>query len=412
MNRFSDQQSAHRAAEQAARFSYGRLIAILALRTRDLAAAEDALAEAFRSALDSWPKRGVPDRPEAWLLTTARHTLDRRWRHEMVKANAAPAIEMLAAEAGEDAADGVFPDDRLKLLFVCAHPAIDPSIQAPLMLQTVLGLEAIHIASAFLTSPATMGQRLARAKAKIKSAGIAFDVPDPAELHDRLQSVMAAIYACFGTGWEDVLGEDPKRKGLAEEAIWLGRLLAELRPEDAEAKALLSLMLYCEARRPARRTPTGDFVPLDSQDVSRWSRPHIAEAETLLREAAKVGQLGRFQLEAAIQSAHIERLVTGASRWDALLALYELLASIAPAAGVLVAKAAVKAEAGAPERALDLLDQLQAEMEAYQPYWATRGRVLVLMARKDAAAECFRKAAGLSEDEAVRQFLIMRSQES
>lgn len=400
------QPATHRAAEQAARISYGRLVAILAARTRDVVAAEDALADAFRSALENWPTRGIPDRPEAWLLTAARHRLDHDWRHEQVKAAAASTLVAITEKAADMTVDTAFPDERLKLMFVCAHPAIDPTLQAPLMLQTVLGLEATHIAAAFLVSPAAMGQRLVRAKSKIRDAGIAFEVPEGDALPDRLAAVLTAIYAAYGTGWDDVLGADPKRKGLTEEAIWLARATVALCPASPEPKGLLALMLYCEARRPARRTSVGAYVPLDRQDTSLWSRPMIGEAERLLAEAATFGELGRFQLEAAIQSVHIERLVTGHENWDALLQLYGLLFAISPTAGIRVAYAAVLAEAGVADRALALLDDEKESMRNYQPYWAARGRVLQRLARTDEARRAFETAAGLTEDEAVRAFLL------
>ncbi|MFZ4809555.1 MAG: RNA polymerase sigma factor [Hyphomicrobiaceae bacterium] len=397
---------AHRAAEQAARTSYGRLIAILATRTRDVAAAEDALADAFRSALENWPVRCIPDRPEAWLLTTARHRLDHGRRHEQVKALAALTLENIAAEAADMTGKAPFPDERLKLLFVCTHPAIDPGIQAPLMLQTVLGLEANHIAAAFLVSPAAMGQRLVRAKSKIRDAGIAFEVPEGTALPARLEAVLTAIYAAYGTGWEDVLGADLKRKGLTEEALWLARALAALSSASPEPKGLLALMLYCEARRPARRTSEGAYVPLHHQDTRLWSRPMIGEAETLLAEAAKFGELGRFQLEAAIPSVHVERLVRGHENWKALLQLYGLLISVSPTAGIRVAYAAVLAEAGEARRALAMLDDLLESMRDYQPYWAARGYALQRLKRDDEARRAFETAAGLTEDRAVRSFLL------
>lgn len=397
---------AHRAAEQAARTSYGRLIAILAARTRDVAAAEDALADAFRTALETWPLRGVPHRPEAWLLTAARHRLDHGWRHEQVKAAAAFAFAAITEEAADMIGNTAFPDERLKLLFVCAHPAIDPAIQAPLMLQTVLGLEATHIAAAFLVSPTAMGQRLVRAKSKIRDAGIAFEVPEGDALPERLAAVLTAIYAAYGTGWEDVLGADPKRKGLTEEAIWLARALVALSPESPEPKGLLALMLYCEARRPARRTAEGAYVPLDQQDISLWSRPMIGEAERLLDEVAQFAELGRFQLEAAIQSVHVECLVTGHENWEALQQLYSMLLTISPTAGIRVSYAAVVAEAGDASRALWLLDDAHDSMRDYQPYWAARGRILQKLKRNDEARRAFETAAGLTEDEAVRAFLL------
>ncbi len=200
--------------------------------------------------------------------------------------------------------------ERLKLLFVCAHPAIDAAARTPLMLQTVLGLDAARIASAFLLQPSAMGQRLTRAKRKIRDAGIAFELPESDELPPRLEAVLGAIYAAYGSGWDDVEGADPRRKGLAGEAIHLGRLLWQLMPAEPEMQGLLALMLHCEARRNARRTATGAYVPLSEQDVTSWSRPMIEEADSLLSAAEEIGRIGRFQLEAAIQSVHARRAST------------------------------------------------------------------------------------------------------
>lgn len=290
---------ARRAAEAAARTSYGRLVAMLASRSGDIAGAEDALADAFASALSVWPDRGVPDNPDAWLLTAARRNLG----HMRSRATTAVAGEATVILLDEERAEGEpipFGDDRLKLMFVCAHPAIAADVQAPLMLQTVLGLDAARIAGSFLVSPAAMGQKLVRAKVKIRGAGIAFVVPEPEVLSARTGAVLSAIYAAYGTGWEDVLGADARRKGLSEEAIWLARLVTELLPDDPEAMGLLSLMLHCEARKPARRDADGAFVALSDQDPNRWVRPMVAEAEALLRSAALHATPGRFQIEAAI----------------------------------------------------------------------------------------------------------------
>jgi predicted RNA polymerase sigma factor len=279
---------AHQAVEQAARDSYGRLVAFLAARSRDLAAAEDALADAFRAALENWPKSGVPAKPEAWLLIAARRRLIDDARHVRVHAEAVPALLALANEAQEVASiDMVFPDERLKLLFICAHPAIDAAARTPLMLQTVLGLDAARIASAFLVRPSAMGQRLSRAKAKIRDAGIRFELPERQELAARLDAVLEGIYAAYGSGWEDVAGADARRKGLAVEAIELCRLLLRLMPTEPEVQGLLALMLHCETRRKARRSDTGAYVPLLAQDVTRWSKSTIHEAEQYLRAASR-----------------------------------------------------------------------------------------------------------------------------
>ncbi len=402
--------AADRAAAEAARNSYGRLIAYLAARTRDVVAAEDALGEAFRAALESWPRAGVPDRPEAWLLTAARNRLRDEARHLGVRDRAADALRLAAEEASQAGAEHAdFPDERLKLLFICGHPAIDAGARTALMLQTVLGLDAARIASAFLVSPAAMGQRLVRAKARIRDAGIAFAVPEPADLPERLEAVLSAIYAAYGTGWEDVDGADPRRRGLAEEAIWLARLLAERMPDEPEAKGLLALMLYCEARRPARRGGDGSYVPLSDQDVGLWSRPMIDEAERLLTATAAMGRAGCYQIEAAIQSAHAMRMTTGRRNWDSIVLLYETLADIAPAVGALIGRAAALAEdrgAVAGLAALDAIDP--AVVRSHQPYWAVRADLLTRLRRSSEAADAYDRAIGLSEDEAVRSFLQRR----
>lgn len=251
---------AHRIIERVARESYGRLVAYLSVNTHDLAAAEDALSEALLKALTAWPENGVPQNPEAWLLTTARHSAIDAARHQRVVSANEPALQLLK-ENSMETLSAQFPDERLKLLFVCAHPAIDHNMHTPLMLQAVLGLDAARIAGAFLISPKTMGQRLVRAKTKIRDGGIQFEIPDQHDLPQRLDAVLDAIYAAFGIGWEDMAGAD-QRRDLAEEAIWLARVLLHLMPGKPEVEALLALMLHCEARRAARRDTDGRYVPL------------------------------------------------------------------------------------------------------------------------------------------------------
>lgn len=397
----------HAAIEAVARESYGRLIAYLAARTRDVAGAEDALGEALLAALETWPRDGVPQKPEAWLLTTARRRLIDRARHEHMRVASALTLQFITEEPDEAISPDKFPDERLKLIFVCAHPAIDPGVHTPLMLQSVLGLDAALIAQAFLVSPTTMGQRLVRAKSKIRDTGIAFEVPEERELPPRLDAVLEAIYAAYGSGWEDAAGADPRRRGLADEAIRLARLLIQQLPNEPEARGLLALMLHCEARRPARRTPDGRYVPLTEQDTRLWSLPMIKEAECELAAAAKLGRAGRFQLEAAIQSVHAERARSGRTDWRAIASFYEGLVRLAPTLGAQVARAAAIAEVNGPEAGLALLNEIElAVVAAYQPYWAVRAHLLKKLARESEASAAFDRAIGLSEDDAARRFLL------
>ncbi|MBS0559128.1 MAG: RNA polymerase subunit sigma-70 [Proteobacteria bacterium] len=398
---------ARRTVERAARDSRARLLAYLSARTRDLPGAEDALADAFRTALETWPRDGIPARPEAWLLTAARRRLIDGARRARVRGDAAAAMMALSEEAYEVADDApAFPDDRLKLMFVCAHPAIDPAARAPLMLQTVLGLDAARIASAFLVKPSAMGQRLARAKAKIRDAGIAFAIPGPADLPGRLDAVLDAIYAAYGSGWDDIAGADPRRRGLAEEALDLGRLAAGLLPHAAEAQGLLALMLLCEARRPARRGHGGAYVPLAAQDTALWDKRMIAEAESVLAHAEQLYAVGRFQLEAAIQLVHARRAVVGATDWEAIALLYEGLLRIAPSIGAGVSRAAALAEAGGAALGWAALEVLAEEdVAAYQPYWAVAAHLLARLGRRAEAARAYARAMGLCEDPAMRAFL-------
>lgn len=402
---------ARRAAETAARDSYGRLLAFLAARARNIAACEDALAEAFRAALETWPTRGVPDRPEAWLLTAARRNLLHGYRHDKVRDATTPTLALLGGEEGHDPLQNeTIPDERLKLMFVCAHPAIDAAARTPLMLQTVLGLDAARIASAFLVSPATMGQRLVRAKAKIRDAGIAFAIPGPDELAGRLDAVLAAIYAAYSRGLDDLPGADTNREGLAAEAVWLGRVLAGLTPDEPEALGLLALMLHCEARRAARRDENGAFVPLDRQPTYLWDRAMMAEAEMLLARAASFARMGRYQLEAAIQSVHAQRSVTGSTEWRALDLLYGALGALAPSTGAAVSHAAVRARVEGPAAGLALLDAFAGDLVAsYQPYWVVRGHLLAEAGDDEASREAYRRAVGLTEDPALRAFLVTKT---
>jgi predicted RNA polymerase sigma factor len=407
----SGQESTHRTIERVARESYGRLVAYLSSHTRDVASAEDALSNALVAALRTWPRDGVPQNPEAWLLTTARHLLIDLVRHERVAEASEPTLLLLSEESKEPniTLTTEFPDERLKLLFVCAHPAIDSAMHTPLMLQTVLGLDAARIAHAFLVSPTTMGQRLVRAKTKIRDGGIQFEVPQERELPQRLDAVLEAIYAAFGLGWDDMAGVDQRGRDLAEEAIWLARVLLQLMPKEAEVRGLLALMLHCEARRAARRGPDDRYIPLSEQDAKLWSRPLIEEAERHLAEAKSRGRIGRFQLEAAIQSVHAGRARSGRIEWDAIMLFYEQLVRISPTLGTQTGYAAAVAEAKGPEAGLAVLDGIELDdVSTYQPYWAVRAHLLQRQGKTSDAAAAFDRAIGLAEDPAVRQFLLQK----
>jgi len=404
-----DEETVQRTVERVARESYGRLVAYLSVNTQDLAGAEDALSEALLKALTVWPRDGVPQNPEAWLLATARNSLIDLFRHQRVVSDSEPNLLLFTQNSAEDPLETNYPDERLKLLFVCAHPAIDPAMHTPLMLQAVLGLDAVRIAGAYLISPKTMGQRLVRAKTKIRDGGIRFEVPEREQLPPRLDAVLEAIYAAFGIGWDHMAGADQHGHGLAEEAIWLARVLHQLLLGEAEIHGLLALMLHCEARRAARRDQHGHYVPLSEQDPKLWSLPLIEEAERYLAEASKSGNLGRFQLEAAIQSVHAERVRGRRVEWRAIVQFYRHLIRLSPTIGRQTGYAAALAEANGAEEGLVVLDAIdQDAVSAYQPYWAVRAHLLQRLGRTTEASEAYDRAIGLAEDPAIREFLLKR----
>lgn len=397
--------SAKAAAERVARESYGRLVAYLAARTRDVAGAEDALGEAFAAALRMWPLDGVPASPDAWLLTVARRRQTDAVRRRQTRQAGEDHVKLIADEIEEAASSGdAIPDRRLALMFACAHPAVEPGLRAPLILQTILGLTAIDIAAAFLIPPATMGQRLVRAKNRIREAGVPFEIPEREELPQRLAAVLDAVYAAYTKGWNEL---SDGVEDLADEAIWLARLIVSLLPDEPEAKGMLSLMLYTAARAAARRDAAGAYVPLDSQDTGLWDTELLTFAESLLREASAGGPSGRYQLEAAIQSAHTARRLTGADTWPAIVALYSHLLQRTHSPVVALNRAAALAEVEGPDAALTAMAPLAGDkrMLSYQPYWAAFGHLLARAGRKSEAYEALTVAIGLTTDPAVRHYL-------
>ncbi len=410
----SDSQSgsaARIAAERAARESYGRLLAYLAAPRRDVPGAEDALADAFAAALKVWPVAGTPANPEGWLVTTARRRIIDAARRRRTAEEGSHALALLDEELKAAEAEPSIPDRRLALMFACAHPAIEASVRAPLMLQTILGLDAAAIASAFLVSPAAMGQRLSRAKAKIRLAGVPFKIPEREDLAERLDAVLDAIYAAFSHGWDEAFSDDPRGRDLAEEAIWLGRVLVTLAPAEPEAKGLLALMLAANSRRGARRDAAGRYVPLNAQDCRLWDHRAIEEAEALLSAASQAQAPGRFQIEAAIQSAHLARRVTGVADWQAIAALYDGLYALTGSPVVAVNRAVARAEADGAAAGLALLEAVAAQsglIEAFEPYWVARAELCARTGAVDEARRAYTLAAGLETDAAARAFLMER----
>jgi RNA polymerase sigma-70 factor (ECF subfamily) len=397
-------------AEVVARRSYGRLVASLARRWGDLTRAEDALADAFERALRTWPDTGLPDQPEAWLLKTAHRRLIDGARQSGVRTHAEPELQRLLEEVSERADPDALPDDRLGLMLACAHPDLDPALHTPLMLQAVLGLDAARIGAAFLVSPAAMGQRLSRGKARLRERGARFEQPGANELAGRITPVLNAIYAAYGTGWDEIGASETRVRGLADEALYLSRLLTELTPEIAEVWGLYALIAHCESRTRARRDSEGRFIPLSDQDTALWREITIQNAETALRRALKLAPPGRYALEASIQSVHAERRFTGETNWLAAAALYDGLISHTPSLGALTARACAHGEAFGADRALEALAALSDQAGAYQPFWAAQAHWLAQAGRGREAAGAYERAMALSTDPAVRQYLFERAQ--
>ncbi len=398
---------ARAAAERAARHHYGRLLSWLAWRWRDIAGAEDALGEAFARALARWPADGVPDAPQAWLLAVARRELLVAARRQRLADD--PTLRVLFPTEDDAAPDApAVPDERLRLLFVCAHPAIDAGVRSALMLQVVLGLDAARIASAFLVKPEAMGKRLSRAKAKIRETGIRFEAPEARELPGRVAAVLEAVYGAYTLHWGDV--DDAARGQLAEESLYLAELVAAQLPGQPEALGLAALLGLCEARRAASRDATGAFVALDEQDPARWNAELERRAEDALARAAALGSPGPYQLEACIQAAHMHGRRAGPVPWDAIVTLYAALLATAPSVGAHIGHAVATARStNDPQAGLALLEALDAAQVAqHQPWWAARAHLLAAAGRRADAVEAYGRALALTTQPAVRDWLATR----
>ncbi|MEU7919622.1 RNA polymerase sigma factor [Micromonospora zamorensis] len=389
----------------------GRLLASLVRRFGDLDLAEEVASEAIEAALVHWPTDGVPSRPGAWLLTTARRRAVDRLRRDRVLATRL-AVLRAEAERADHAppadADRDLPDDRLALFFTCAHPALAAQDRGALTLRFLAGLTTAEVARAFLVPPATMAQRLVRAKRKIRDARIPFRVPGDDELPGRLPTVLQAVYSVFTEGYAASSGPDLQRIDLAEEAIRLGRILRRLLPAEREVAGLLGLMLLVHARRDARTGPDGAMVLLDDQDRGRWDRPMIEEGRELVVVALTGPAPGPYGVQAAIAALHDEAADVASTDWPQVVALYDVLLSLVPSPVVALNRAAAVAMRDGPEAGLALLDELADEprLRGHHPYPAARADLLRRLGRYDEAAAAYRSALALVGTEPERVFLL------
>ncbi len=402
--------------ERTIREEWGRVLASLNARVRDLELAEDSLQEAVVAALQRWPDDGLPDHPAAWLLTTARRKAIDRIRRDRAFDSKRPELLALAASkthAEQDDVDSSISDDRLRLVFTCCHPAITEQSRVALTLCTLGGLTTSEIAHAFLVPESTMAQRLVRAKNKIKAANIPYRVPPPDLWAERFESVLAVIYLIFNEGYAATSGPDLTRADLAREAIRLGRLLVDLVSHDAEGAGLLALMLLHDARRDARTDPSGRFVPLEHQDRSRWNREQIAAGVASLERALHMKRLGPYQVQAAISAVHVQADSYAATDWRQIVGLYDTLRELQPSPVVKLNAAVALAMVNGPEAGLDALVELQEQgaLERYQPYHAARADLLRRTGRFRAAVAAYRDAIVLTENLTERRFLEERLQD-